>query len=215
MGGKNLYDLIDEEIKGKYEVKNLTDLTKQQIRKLKIDRVRLIKGSKHSMYVHEDILIPIIIKFRSDLGFNQINLILKKEQSVIESIRDTFKGEDIRIQYTVLGYRIDLYFYEHKLAIEIDELGHNDRNTDYETKREREIKNELNCVFIRTNPDVANFNINELNNQLFKHIIQSKEKNAVNKVINKIAEDFKKNVVVTKLKELKQYAKNILPNYKK
>ena len=142
-------------------------------------------------------------------------MILKKEQSVIESIRDTFKGEDIRIQYTVLGYRIDLYFYEHKLAIEIDELGHNDRNTDYETKREREIKNELNCVFIRTNPDVANFNINELNNQLFKHIIQSKEKNAVNKVINKIAEDFKKIVAVTKLKELRQYFKKFLPNYKK
>ena len=121
----------------------------------------------------------------------------------------------MRIQYPVLDYRADIYFYEHKLAIEIDELGHNDRNTDYETKREREIKNELNCVFIRTNPDVANFNINELNNQLFKHIIQSKEKNAVNKAINKIAEEFKKNVAVTKLKELKQYAKNILPNYKK
>ena len=151
--GKNLYDLIDKESKGKCEVENMNDLTKQQIRKYKIDRARLIKGSKHSMYVHEDILIPIImqsrlsdsktIKFRTDLGFNQINLILKKEQSVIESIRDTFKGEDIRIQYTVLGYRIDLYFYEHKLAIEIDELGHNDRNTDYETKREREINTNL------------------------------------------------------------------------
>ena len=66
---------------------------------------------------------PKIINFRSDLGINQINLILKKEQSVIKSIRDKFTGEDIRIQYTVLGYRIDLYFYEHKLAIEIDELG--------------------------------------------------------------------------------------------
>ena len=131
----------------------MNDLTKQQIRKYKIDRVRLIKGSKHSMYIHEDILIPIImqsrlsdsktIKFRTDLGFNQINLILKKEQSVIESIRDTFKGEDIRIQYTVLGYRIDLYFYEYKLAIEIDELGHNDRNTNYEIKRQRAIEKEL------------------------------------------------------------------------
>ena len=88
-GGKNLYDLIDKEIKGKYEVKNMNDLTKQQIRKYKIDRVRLIKGSKHSMYVHEDILIPIImqsrlsdsktIKFRSDLGFNQISLILSNQ----------------------------------------------------------------------------------------------------------------------------------------
>ena len=91
------------------------------------------------------------------------------------SIKDTFKGEDIRIQYPVLSYRIDLYFYEHKSATEIDELGHNDRNTDYETKRERELKNEINCVFIRTNPDAADFGINELNNQIFKHIIQSKE----------------------------------------
>ena len=129
------------------------DFAKQQIRKNKKDRAKLIKDSKHSMYVHKDILILIIIQsrlsdpktinFRSDLGFNQINLILKKEQSVIESIRGTFKGEDIRIQYTVLGYRIDLYFYDHKLAIEIDELGHNDRNTDYETKEKEKSKTNL------------------------------------------------------------------------
>ena len=67
----------------------MSDLTKQQIRKYKIDRARLIKGSKQSMYVHEENLISIImesklselkaIKFRSDLGFSQINLILKKK----------------------------------------------------------------------------------------------------------------------------------------
>ena len=44
-GGKNLYDLINIEIKGKYEVKNMSDLTKQQIRKYKIDRTKLIKGN--------------------------------------------------------------------------------------------------------------------------------------------------------------------------
>ena len=89
-GCKNIYDLIDKEVKGKYKVKNMSDLTKQQIKKYKIDRSRLIKGSKHFMYVHEDIAITIIlqsrlsdsetIKFRSDLGFNQINLILKKNK---------------------------------------------------------------------------------------------------------------------------------------
>ena len=63
-GGKNLYDLNDKEIKDIYEVKNMNDLTKQQIRNYKIDRARLIKGSKHSMYVHEDILIPIIMQSR-------------------------------------------------------------------------------------------------------------------------------------------------------
>ena len=91
-GGKNLYDLIDKESKGKYGVTNTSDLKKQRIRMYKIDRARLIKNSKHSIYVSEDILIPIImqsglsdlkpIKLRSDLGLNQVNLILKKEQSV-------------------------------------------------------------------------------------------------------------------------------------
>ena len=128
------------------------------------------------------------IKFRTDLGFNQINLILKKEQSVIESIRDIFKGEDVRIQYTVLGYRIDLYFYEYKLAIEIDELGHNDRNTDYEIKRQREIEKELNCVFIKTNPDAADFNINKLNNQIFKRIIVSKRRKTKKQIFKRIIE---------------------------
>ena len=33
-------------------------------------------------------------------------------------------------------------------------------------------------------------------------------------MISKITDDFKKIVAVTKLKELKQYVKNILPNYK-
>ena len=35
---------------------------------------------------------------------------------------------------TVLGYRIDPYFHQYKLPIEVDELGHNDRNIDYEYK---------------------------------------------------------------------------------
>ena len=37
---------------------------KLQIRKDKIDRARLIKGSEYSMYVHEDILLPIIMQSR-------------------------------------------------------------------------------------------------------------------------------------------------------
>ena len=53
------------------------------------------------------------------------------------------------------------------MAIQIDELGHNDRNTDYEIKQKREIEKELNCEFIRTNPDAVDFNINKLNNQIF------------------------------------------------
>ena len=36
-GDKNIYDLIDKEIKRKYIVKNISDLTKPHLRKYKID----------------------------------------------------------------------------------------------------------------------------------------------------------------------------------
>ena len=55
-------DLIVEEIKVKYEVKNMSELTKPQMRKYKIDKTKLIKGSKHYMYVHENVLIPVIMQ---------------------------------------------------------------------------------------------------------------------------------------------------------
>ena len=58
---------------------------------------------------------------------------------------------------------IDLWL-QYNFAIEIDELGHNVRNTEYEIKRQREIEKELNCAFIRANPDAADFNMNTLKN---------------------------------------------------
>ena len=55
----------------------------------------------------------------------------------------------MQTQYTVLNYRIDLYFHKYKLAIEVDELGHNDRNINYEIQRQQALERELSCVFIR------------------------------------------------------------------
>ena len=84
----------------------MNELTKQQIKKYKIDRASFITGSKHSMYVKDEIIISIImqtrlsylktIKFRSDLSFGQINLILKKEQSVIIPLLKAFSAEKIK-----------------------------------------------------------------------------------------------------------------------
>ena len=36
--------------------------------------------------------------------------------------------ENMQTQYNVLSYRIDLCFHDYKLAVEIDENGHSDRN---------------------------------------------------------------------------------------
>ena len=74
-------------------------------------------------------------------------MINTKEQTVISTIKDAFEGENMQTQYTVLGYRIDLYFHKYKLAIEVDELGHNDRNINDEIQRQRALERELDCIY--------------------------------------------------------------------
>ena len=74
--------------------------------------------------------------FLKKLGFRIHDVINTKEQTVISAIKDAFEGENMQTQYSVLGYRIDLYFHEYKLAIEVDELGHNDRNINDEIQRQ-------------------------------------------------------------------------------
>ena len=76
----------------------------------------------------------------------------------------------MQTQYSVLGYRIDLYFHDYKLAIEVDEKGHKNRNIDHEIKRQEVIKEKLGCKFIRINPDEENFNIFKAMNEIHRHI---------------------------------------------
>ena len=55
-------------------------------------------------------------------------MINNEEQTITNAIKDAFEGEDMQTQYTVIDYRIDPYFHEYKLAIEVNELAHHDRN---------------------------------------------------------------------------------------
>ena len=80
---------------------------------------------------------------KRNLGFTLHDVINTKEQTVINSIKDAFEGEDMQTQYSVLGYRIDLYFHKHKLAIKVDELAHADRNLRNEIKRQKVPEKEL------------------------------------------------------------------------
>ena len=72
------------------------------------------------------------------------------------------------------SYRIDLYFPEHKLAIECDEHDHKDRDINYEIKRQRFIEDQLNCKFIRYNPDAKDFTIESVLNRIFQYIYQKR-----------------------------------------
>ena len=78
-------------------------------------------------------------EFRRRLGFNVVDTFNSKQQSITETIKEMFEGENIQTEYKVPGldYRIDIYFHKYKLALEVDEYGHCDGDTDYE-KKEKE-----------------------------------------------------------------------------
>ena len=69
--------------------------------------------------------------------------------------------------------RIYSYFYVYKLAIEIGEPGHKDRNMYYDTKRQKAIEQNLSCEFIRVYPDQENLHCFEAINKIVRHIKQS------------------------------------------
>ena len=98
--------------------------------------------------------------------------------------------------------------------MEVDELGHNDRNIDYEVQRERAIEKQLGCVFIWVNPDEENFNIFSAIIQIHRHIKKSTKKSLIEKISKILLKlEFKSNhSIITK--SLKRVVKKLLPDYK-
>ena len=148
---------------------------------------------------------------KRNLEFTLHDVINTKEQTIINSIKDAFEGEDMQTQYTAIGYRIDIYFHEYNFAIEVDELGHNERNIDYEIQRQKTLERDLNCVFIRINPDGNSFNIFKEINKIHRHIKRSFKKSLIGKISKRLLElEFKSNHSI-KSKCLKWVVKKILP----
>ena len=125
LGLENIFELIDKEVKRRFETRNPAN---EQIRDYKRHGPELIDGEKF-VYTLEDIIMPIImycrlktskaIEFKTRLGFNQYDVIMKRKQSVLTIIMKVFTSEKILIQYSVLSYKIDLSFSRHMQAIEI------------------------------------------------------------------------------------------------
>jgi very-short-patch-repair endonuclease len=93
-----------------------------------------------------------------------------KEQWTIGVIARAFKHVRSIRQFRVNGYRIDLYFPDHRIAVECDELGHRRYDADAEAQRQRRIEQTLNCSFVRYNPDARGFNIGDVVNHLITQI---------------------------------------------
>ena len=145
--GRKLYErngrktIVDNDgilwLKEKYieeglDYKNLQEITRKynsNHRKLTYELLGEPKTQCYIIFIDEKLPVKVIMncrmtsayKVRTRLGFKQYDVILTKEKSVLTKILSSFEGENMQTRYNILGYRIDLYFHDYKLAIETDE----------------------------------------------------------------------------------------------
>ena len=94
-----------------------------------------------------------------------------------------------------MSFRIDIYFTEYCLAVEIDEKGHTDRDLIFEEKRQKALEKKLNCTFIRINTSKENYDADYEASRIQVFISQFKD-NEIKEKDNKnkeLEDEIKKN----------------------
>lgn len=119
----------------------------------------IFTDQKGVYYFISSIRMPLYkrMKLIDVLGLDKSKVYLRSEKEVsffdkLESALNPFGIFGIR-QYKVLGYRIDYYIPELKLAIEYDEDGHRYYNHKSEKVRQDRICNYLDCKMYRISDD--------------------------------------------------------------
>jgi hypothetical protein len=136
-------------------------------------------GEQNMVYVTYNGLLKLLsssrktelIDFSEKVGIDVKNKFYScVEADTIKCLLKSFSGEEMIEQYIVClnDYRIDLYFPEYKIAVECDESHHKTlSNKLKDLKRQSDLKELLNCSFIRYDPFCENFNIFSLINEIF------------------------------------------------
>ena len=71
------------------------------------------------------------LEFKKKLGLDP-DPVTCYEQDIISALQVAFEGEIILTQYCIENKRLDAYFSNYKLRIEVDEYTHEGRNSNYE-----------------------------------------------------------------------------------
>ena len=102
-----------------------------------------IKSKIRTIFVNEKILEEYSVK------------IYEIDPYFYEHYRKKIQTDENGSEYIL--FRIDIYFTEYFLAVEIDEKGHTDRDLIFEEKRQKALEKKLNCEFIRINTSRENY----------------------------------------------------------
>jgi very-short-patch-repair endonuclease len=79
---------------------------------------------------------------------------------ILEALPDGKRQFGVRNPQTGYKYRVDLYYWRHKIAVECDEHDHPGYVKD--RVRQENITEELDCKFLRYNPHAKDFDINNV-----------------------------------------------------
>ena len=136
--------------------------------------------------------LPESIELRKKLEYNHDDIMIREETSIAKKILLLIKN--LITENRIFGLKMIIFF------IEVDEGNHENYDSDDQKEREDMFKKH-NFKIFRCNPNDPNFDLFKFLGEINLYVSKLREKNAVNRVINKITDDFEKIVAVTKLKE--------------
>ena len=138
----------------------------------------------HIIYINEAGLRSLVIKSQlptasdlaTQLGISVETRYVRKETEIVGFVQDVLTQMMVPFEFqkNVNNFRIDLYLPDQKLAIEIDEHSHADRDPSYEKEREMYIKAQLGCKFLRINPDSEGFKLSTCIGRIMKEILATR-----------------------------------------
>ena len=78
--------------------------------------------------------------FKAKFGVNQYDMVLRRQQLLGFSLKNLSPNKYIKEEYFAVHKRTDFTTEQKKLPVEIDKKDHNDRDTDYERRRQKELE---------------------------------------------------------------------------
>lgn len=139
-----------------------------------------------TIFINRNGLVELLIKSEKPKSIELAKLFditihhkfLRKETEIVLQLDAFCKSAKIKSKYSYSyckskkKYIIDYFLIDYKLAIEIDEFDHIDRDQKYERNREQFLKKYIGCKFIRCNPDDPDFSVIDLIGKIHKAIIE-------------------------------------------
>jgi very-short-patch-repair endonuclease len=144
-------------------------------------------GSNRVEYMLTDLTFDMLkttFNIRNNYITNSVNIKLINqyamciENQTIGFIENTYNNiVNMRRQYNIGKYRVDLYFTDYNIIIECDENNHIDRDIEYEKEREIYLLSLKNTI-IRFNPNDPLFDLSNVLNRINTILITITHNNA-------------------------------------